>query len=223
MLSIENISQNLIKSDEDNSGEDFVAAAVLVTEGGEAVHAGILIKYNDEYSLFHFSPPLELEILPAGQWYFHKNFNFIKPEEIPSFLAHCKLIKEFANPQYGYYFAGSYFAEGQYFSEIPTPQYMTCVGFCLNVLNGFNLDEQYISFDEWNIGTVEQRYIDRIIERFRRDIPQISIDLLIENIRRITPTEYLASAYIDEIPVKKKKIDRILVNVSHAIYNKTNP
>jgi hypothetical protein len=100
---------------------------------------------------------------------------------------------------------------------------MTSVGFCLNVLNGFNLGDQYISFDEWDIGTVEQRYIDRIIERFKQDIPEISVDLLIENIRRISPTKYLASAYIDKIPVKRDKINRILGDVSLAIYNKTNP
>ena len=222
MLSLQQISNELIKSDLDATEGDFVAAAVSISEGGEAKHAGLVIKYNDDYYLFHFGPKLKFEPLPEGQWYYHKNLNFIKSEEIPSFLAHCKLIDEEANPIYGYYFNGSYFSGGQYFSDIETPQYMTCVGFCLNVLNGFILHSQFIYFNEWKINTVSQRYIDEIIEKFKADIPDIDINMLIEDIRRIAPEEYLAAAYIDNIPVRKTQIDAIIVNVSQAIYNKTN-
>ena len=129
-ISLNQIEKNLIASDSGGSANNFAAAAVQINEAGEATHAGIIIKHQEEYYLFHFNGALALEDTPVGQWYFHKNFIFVKDGITGMFLAHCKNILKGAKPKYGYFFPGSYYDEtGKYFSEINMPEYMTCVGF----------------------------------------------------------------------------------------------
>ena len=225
MIGFNEIEADLVESDTFNPDYDFVAAAIQIDENrGEATHSGLIIKCKEEYLLLHFNGKLELEPLPQGDWYYHKVLTFIKPGIITSFLASCKSIKKNANPRYGYFFPGSlYDADGKYFSHQNMPEYMTCVGFCLNVLNYYVEEDQYIQYSDWGKEGISERFLNDIIEKFKLHIKDISLDKLIEEVRRIAPNEYLASAYIGNHPIRKIEIDKIIDNISDVIYYKAIP
>jgi hypothetical protein len=228
LYTLEEISRNLIQSDnEEELPVNFVAAAVKINnQTGIAYHAGIVIGLRGKYFIFHYtSITVVLGNIPNNGWYFHKGLDFISEEEVESFLVYCKIIKDEANPTYGYFYGGScYNEDGRFFSSNELPEIMTCVGFCLNVILGFIESDEYLKHDEWDIYTVEypDEYFVSFIEQFEELLldTDIDIEILKENLRRITPDEYLASAFIEGIPIAKKQIDKIIPNLRLALKEK---
>lgn len=231
MYTLEEIDKELIQSDNPNLPESFVAAAVKVDNAGIAHHAGLVISTSGKYYLFHYTGEIViLDIVPNGKWYFHKNLSFITNEEVLAFYAHCKIISTKANPSYGYFYSGSYYTEeGQYFSESGIPEFMTCVGFCINVVLGFIESDEYFVYSDWSEDSVKNAHgvFANHIDYFNWFISQpnvqgqnIDIQLFKENLRRINPAEYVASAYLEIIPIRKKAIDEIIANVEAVIEHK---
>jgi hypothetical protein len=225
LISIEDIKDQLIQSDNPILPDNFVAAAVRLSVNGEAVHAGFVIQYNNNSYLVHYYGEVLIENVPNGEWYFHKDLIFIGDLLTGSFFTHCQLIRENANPAYALYYDGSFYKSGKYFSGVVATEYMSCVGFCLSVLKGF-IGEEYLNYSDWGIDTIEsedhKKYLARFITQLKENYPSAEVDLALENARRISPDEYLASAYFDEFPIKRAQIDTIIQQLRAYLISKLN-
>lgn len=221
MYTLKKISQDLIKSDEDPLDSYFVAAAVEINAAGQSRHVGLIIHCEEGYYLFHFDGQnIEIEEEPVG-WYFHKTLDFILPEFCNQFLGHCKKIKEKAKPKFGLFYPGSYYNEnGEYYSESGLEEYMSCVGFCINVIKGFIEADEYFRYEDWTNVDFKKKYIEEFIIEYKKIKPDITEDLIADNIRRITPPEYLASAYLDDLPIRRVEVRQLINNVVQAIKDK---
>lgn len=187
------------RHESDRSG-DFIALANTI-ENLECNHAGFVISYNNELFVFHFTGIIQLG--PVDDDYFHRITPTILPDEVPSFIAHCKHIHKTARPIYGYFYSGeSYTLTGIHTSSTQLGQRMTCVGFCLNVLKGF-LEDDYIIYQDWTEQSHnEPGYLERYCDRHDLDIDNIR-----QSHRRISPIEFLVSAFFADTPITKAQID----------------
>jgi hypothetical protein len=221
-VTLKKIDSNLIKSDSGNLPQNLIAIAVLINEKLEGQHSGLIIGVEGVYYLFHYTgESIELENpVPTGQWYFHKSLDIIPQEESETFLWHCQKIKsDNRDLKYGFMFDGSYYHEGKYFTESNLPEFSTCVGFCINVISGYLYDQKYIEVSDWENEPIQggfQRFFDEALIQ----VPNLDQELYKTHHKRITPAECTASAYIDEIPVRKNAIDAIIENVKISIQNK---
>ncbi|MEI3802734.1 MULTISPECIES: hypothetical protein [unclassified Chitinophaga] len=214
MFTIVKIDEEIVQSENFNSEGDFVAAAVKITKEGEAEHAGIVIYYNKDCFLLHYnSVDVKISGIP-NKWYFHKPLQVIPPIFVASFLSYCRKVVQKANPEYGYVYGGSiYDQHGQFFSEKKIPEVMTCVGFCINVVLGFIEADEYISYSDWTIATLadSDKYIAHYRNEFVKIFPDLDMEELIKNIRRVKPSEFLTSAFLNSnLPIRKIAIDEIL-------------
>lgn len=226
MISKKTIDKQLFTSNSPTLPPNFIAAAVYVNEAGKAYHAGFAIGYNGERQLFHFDTEAEMlsfEPLSDKEWYVHKDFITIPPVLASPFLIHCTKIQKLSAPKWGCFFNGCYFKDGVLFNKENDPFYLTCVGFCLAVLLGFEETDDYISFADWTIeNSVSDEYITDFLAELQKSHPKINIDNLQENIRRIKPDEYLATAYLNETPIRKATIDKIIPNIKSVIKSRRN-
>lgn len=222
-MSIEEIGKNLKHCYDDDIPDNMVGAAMTIDVNGSH-HAAIFLRYNGESKLFHFDGrSVSIEDVSGLEEYYQKQLNFIEPILLPSFFAQCELILEKAQPQFGFFYEGSlYNEEGDFKSPSHSPEYMTCVGFCLNVIKGFLSDEEFLSYDEWDESSLDgvMEYVELFLEKVKATHPSINIDDFKVNLRRITPIEYLSGAFSDEIPVKKSFIDSIAHQVLRLIEEK---
>lgn len=226
-----NIQQELISINANDIPNNIIAAATFINDTGMAEHAGIFVKYNNTPLLLHwFGKDILFEKVDPSidsrhGWYFHKKFVFSLPRTISSFIVHCNEIKEESNPQYGYFYPGSYYdSNGKYYNddeENRHPEYMTCVGFCLNVIKGFIEQEDYIQYRDWTAAnSLDDEYLANTIKIIRAYHPDISVEEISENARRIKPVEYLAAAFSENIPVTKKYTDSIIEEVQQILSTK---
>lgn len=211
----------IIKTFGHSSKNNFAAAAVGLNRHGEAVHAGIIINFNESLSLFHYNGQMVLfEDVPLA-WYFHKDFLFVDDFLVESFLAHCQMANETAHPKYGFVFPYSFYRDKVYFSEDNIPEYMTCVGFCLNVIQGFLLDEKFIDYEGWDIDSIKKEgWAIEFIEKFRINNPQFSEDDIKKYLKRVSPDEYLAASFFNKMPIEKSQIDIIIDDVRSVLKDK---
>jgi len=218
-LSFEEIDKELFKADSIDGASDFVATAVYVNAERGIYHSGLIIVYENTYYLFHYTgSDIEMSDFSKGNFYF-KKLSFISPEEVLAFYAHCLNIQKYANPAYGFFFAGDYYdKEGKYYSESGVAEYMTCVGFCISVITGYIEGDQYYVYEDWNNEGVPEEFFERFIAEVKEQNPALTIDesLYKKHLRRITPTEYTSGAYL-EIPVRKRNIDEILDIVRNVL------
>lgn len=190
----------------DDTGQDFVGIGVL-NEGDIASHSGLIIKYRSTVYEFHYTGRgKEILLTELNYDFYHKILNIVPSFEIPAFLKMAQNIHKFANPKYGCFYSGEFYdADGNHFSNI-TGQFMTCVGFCLNVLKGFLL-EDYLKYDDWDNTTADgflnqPDYFSFFIQRYGLEPEEFSTSL-----RRITPLEILTSAFLNDLPITKSNID----------------
>lgn len=229
MITLEQIDKELFQSDTVKPDKNFVAAAVMVLPNGYAQHSGFVISYNNDYYLFHYTgEKVELEGIPTGQWYFHKKLDFITEDEVLAFYAHCRIIKDKANPKYGFFYAGDYYnKEGKYFSESGIQEYMTCVGFCINVVTGFFENNTYFTYNDWDDTGLKRpnEYFEDFLKKAKEENPDVKIDetLYRRHIRRISPLEYTTSAYLETLPITKSEVDKSKGNVQTILIKRVTP
>lgn len=213
MYKQQEIESELITTKTTLSEDDFVAIAVKIDENGLAVHSGLLIKYRNDASFFHFDSQdvllKEVDLNKADR-VFHKELTIIDKKLIPAFINHCKIIKHTAKPTYGYFYSGSYYENGDYHSDTELPQLMSCVGFCINVITGFLEEKKYIEFSDWkSISPKAEAYFNKFIADFVKTFPEADIEDLKRDFRRIKPSELLSSAYFNSLPIRKIQTDSI--------------
>ena len=218
MISYKYIDDNIISCEADDLPENMIGAAI-VTNPDNTQHAAIFIRYNGDSKLFHFTGRSVMiqDFFNPDEIYFHKILDIVDPVLLPAFLAQCELILEKAQPKFGYFYEGGlYDQNGDFISPSTSPEYMTCVGFCLNVIKGFLSDKEYFNYTDWNSSTLDETYVENFLEHIQHENPSVQIDDFKANLRRIQPSEYLSGAFSPEIPVTKAFIDGIKADVISA-------
>lgn len=202
-----------------NLPENFVSAAVLLDDNNNPTHAGIIVNYQNTAHLLHYTGS-EVLLENVNTICYYNPFSFIKKGLVKSFLAHCSVVRKEARPHYGYFYCGSnYDSEGNFQSPGDMPEYMTCVGFCINVIQGFLEGESFIEYNDWtaegNLGRHEG-YINDFLQKVVSDNPNIDISFFRANLRRIYPVEYFAASYVNSLPVRKASTDIIIPRLNFA-------
>jgi hypothetical protein len=231
VITLEKINRELINIVDDHKlNDNLVGVAVRINRDGVAVHSALIIGVDGDYSLFHFDGDVLFDNpTPTDQWFFCKSLDFVNAEEYSlNFLAHCKTIMKEDTPLYGFLFDGSYYDErGKYFTETGIRNYTTCVGFCIKVISGFMQSyNKYFEFDDWNEDSMEpineqvSEYFQLFFQTLKITSPHITEDDFRKYYKRITPAEYVASAYLSELPIRKQSIDEVIHNVIESIKSK---
>ena len=220
MYSIEIIKPQINNSVLHNLQINFVGAAVKFDDSNETInHSGIVICLEEKLYIFHFDS-IETRLDPLeGKWYFDKKFEFIFPEDVPAFYSYCQRIKEKSSPKYGFNYNGSFFRDnGEYFSNVKDYEFMTCVGFCLNVITGFIESNLYIQYEDWSIPSGERDwYFQEKWENYEDIIPQEERKNIKDKQRRIYPIEFISTSFLNSYPISKDSIDLIKPYVSDSI------
>lgn len=223
MYNINDIQENITKSITHELGGNFVASAAKFNKSEDKFdHTGIVICCEGDLKVFHFDGhKVSLDDVPGDEWYFDKKLEFVKADEVEAFLSFCERIQEKSNPRYGFIYNGSFFKDdGQYFSEVEDHQFMTCVGFCLNVITGYIENNDYLSYDDWTMIPLEQDYYFSRWEDKSAVLTTGEMKELKTQQRRIYPVELLCSAFINSLPIRKSDIETLKPLVKQSVKNK---
>lgn len=224
-------SDNLIDCPSDQLPANFVGAALYV-EGGNPIHALIIIKHEATgvFEMFHYDGGTTVEFIQPGVLapsFCGSLLHIVDEELIPTFITHCRIIKDEAKPRYGYFYnQGSlYDAEGKFISPNDMPEYMSCVGFCINVIQQYLSDESFFKYSDWDETTIgkDEGYIEQWIAKVKKHNPTVDEKLLREGLRRIFPLEYLTGAFSDELPVTKVFTDEESPKLKSIIEQRLKP
>jgi len=204
------IEESIIRTERQGTPATFVGAAVELDKDGDAVHSGIVIFNGNECKLFHFTGR-DVRLVESTDsdwrnrnWYYHKVIDRIDEEEIEAFLSFCRNISKKATPRYAFYYDGhaKYTPTGDYIYTSVKGQYMTCVGFCLNVLHGFIDDGQYLDPSTWPVtDETEQENYEDFLETLRKHDVEFDNNVIKVGFKRISPSEFLSSAFLDMKPI----------------------
>lgn len=192
---------------------NFVAAAVQMGGRNQQIvqHSGIIIKYENEYKVFHFGPQIMFDQV-SSNWHFVKDLVIIDSRLTGSFYNMCLKIKDHDNPGYAMLFDGSFYKpNGDFFGETTLPHYTSCVGFCLSVIKGALLGVDFIQIKDWsvndNFGIDYMGYADDWINKIMGEHPHLDREELAKYIKRITPLEYFTASFSGKVPVEKMFTD----------------
>lgn len=215
--------KTIFQCNTDNLPDNIVGAAVLV-ESSKVQHAGIFVRYNGDSKLFHFtSEDVLLEDFNDKDIYFFREFSFIKPALTPAFLAHCQIVMQEARPKFGYFYVGAeYNEQGKFRSPGDLPEYMTCVGFCLNFLKYFTDGVDIFDIDDYTSSDLKRtdEYIARFLKKVQEENPSLDMDAFRKGLRRIWPAEYFSGTFSISLPVRKAFVDSILDDVTNSLLTK---
>jgi len=213
---LKDLDTSFISAKNADNSKNYVAVALYINSNGEGQHSGLLINFNKELKLFHFTSREVLiedfQDVYEGTWYYYKTLDLIHPDEVETFLHHCEQIAKKSTPKWALVFDGSYFKEGVYFTNSGLKEYTTCVGFCINVVKGFLDGEEYIYVDDWNASSTDSWravYTDRfskMLDKIKAENPNIT-NIEEKFLKRITPIEYSVSAFLINLPIRKTDID----------------
>ncbi|NKI31259.1 hypothetical protein [Croceivirga thetidis] len=204
---------------------DFVAISAAVGKNGRCEHSGLVICFDKQIHYFHFDGRdvlLEEITERTGDYdnlYFKKT-KIIHEADVVSFLGHCQKLKaRGVKPQYGFVFNGSYYDSktGENFLVNAEYDITTCVGFCIKVIRGFLYNnEEYLKLADWELPTFKEaptsliRYMFKYLKKYA-DENGINISDLFKSdeLKRISPSELLSSAFFKNLPIQKNSIDSI--------------
>ena len=160
--------------------------------------------------------------VPKAKWYFHKNADLFKTtaEESSAFLAHCKIILKEASPELGYFFDGSYYKDGKYFSKSNIGEYMTCVGFCVRAIDGYLENKEYFAYTDWTEDKQSLKHFEYFIQKQKLTNPKIDPAQYKKHLRRIKPSDFSASAFITDLPIRKAETDKLVALVEQVFSSK---
>jgi hypothetical protein len=213
------MKSKLVKCSSITTPDNLIGAAVYINPRKQAKHAGIFIRYNGKNKLFHYDGlNVLLEDYDNDQLYVVKEIDFIHSSLIPSIVMHCELVLEKASPLYGYFYMGSMYNEsGDFISEGNMPEYMTCVGFCLNYFKYILKGKDFFNYLDWtSLGLGEKEgFVESFINEVQDKFQNIDINMFQNGIRRINPLEYLTGAFSEKIPVRKEFVDKYAQHVQN--------
>ncbi|RYE27482.1 MAG: hypothetical protein EOP45_01040 [Sphingobacteriaceae bacterium] len=220
MIKSTEIEQSIVNCYASELPDNMIGAAILINSD-QSQHAAIFIRYKGDSQIFHFDgATVIIEDVSGFENYHFKALNFIEPILLPAFFTQCELILEKAQPQFGYFYEGAlYNSNGDFISPSSSPEYMTCVGFCLNVIKGFLSDEDFFQYDDWDEKTLtgKMEYVEDFLKKVKESHPAIKLDDFRVNLRRILPVEYVAGAFSKSLPVTKSFTDSIVMEVQKVL------
>lgn len=222
------IKKHLVKFNESTLPESFVALAVEIDANMRPYHAAILIRLKNVNHLHHYGgAPILEENFNTNNWFIYKIFDTINiddEDEVGAFLLHCKRVNSNSMMTYSFIADGSSYDElGEFVSASGLPELGTCVTYCINTLSTSLIDsDSYLELDDWtdcDVSGVE--YLDNygLASAFSK-YPNLDRGLYNAFRKRITPLEYLCSAFISEHPIRKEHIDEIKDDVRENIVKK---
>lgn len=206
------IKKQLLPSKPDSLPEKFVSAIVKIDRSGTIYHAGIAVGSEEGRHMFHFNSvrliKTELEYINN---YYQREFETIPPYLSDAFYVHCMEAINSSAPEYGKFYNGTYFKDGRVINpDEEAPFRMSCVGFCLGVLNGWDTAENFITHEDWTANDSLTEGELRYEQDCLKDLySYLSDEELLVNIRRIKPSEYLASAYLAPTPISRVSVEPI--------------
>lgn len=206
------IKKHLLPSKPDSLPEKFVSAIVKIDKSGTIHHAGIAVGSEEGRHMFHFdSVRLKKRELEYCDNYYQREFETIPPYLSDAFYVHCMDAMNSSAPEYGKFYNGTYFKDGKVINpDEEAPFRMSCVGFCLGVLNGWDTTDNFIAHEDWtadnSLTEIELRCEQDELKRF---YDYLSEEELLVDIRRIKPSEYLATAYVTPTPISKASVEPI--------------
>lgn len=217
------LENQLVQYNENNLPTAFVSIAVTLDEiSQDPKHAAILIRFRDLDYLFHFpggTPPLIENITgifsPVLFYKVLDNFDTEDDTDVGAFLRHCQRVCDETDITYGFIFDNStYESDGRYLSLSGLPEIASCVGFCVNVLTKFVIDfsSSYFNLDDWDdsgiigrIAAFDSWAQNEVIKKH----PSLDWTLYNAFRKRISPLEYLCSAFCNVYPITKETISKI--------------
>lgn len=217
MLITPEIAEEIVfDSDLPNFDKNFVAIAAHPDKEGVASHCGLVIHHNGESFLFHFDffHGVRLEKLTDVKHLYYLNIlPIINEQEIPAFLAKCELINE-KEPdlEFGFAFTGEFFNESnEIVFKVPDNNITNCVFFCISVISGFIISEQYFQYSDWSADTMAKNWyeVDYLRTRKFRPFKKEDLEEFWDSVRRIPPADYFSSASITSLPIRKNIVDQL--------------
>jgi len=184
--------------------ENMVACAVQLDKQGKAYHSGLVIGFEGEYQLFHYtgtSIDFENSFNDEDPIYC-KKLDIIKDYEVINFLAICEIIENECDPKYGLVFDGSFFKDGVYYTDSGLSFITTCVGFCLFALKSFLLKTNYIHVDDWDADTGKDfriNYIsifDRTLKEIEKEQPELKDQIVKKYVKVLLQANLLRQGFI---------------------------
>ena len=222
------IAEELVKFNEADLPENFVSIAVKI-DNNIPKHAAILIRYKKINYLYHFpgsKPPEVIDNFNEEGWYIYKIWELINCEdenEVGAFLQHCRRVCEKSDITYSYIADGSkHNFKGEFESKSGLPELGTCVGFCVNTLTNTIIDsDSYFNLDDWDDSELDKSIDNWSKEQVKKKHPDLDWTLFNAFKKRITPLEYLCSAFFTrDYPIKKEKINEIVADITRVIQEK---
>jgi hypothetical protein len=212
-LSKSKLKSQLKASEPDLLPDKFVAAAVQIGANGKIHHAAIAIGSEYGKHIFGYnSVRIEQADMEYSRMYYQKSFENIPPHLAEAFYVHCSAAAKISAPKYGYFYNGTYFKDGKLINiDECSPYRMTCVGFCLAILQGWHTEDgAFINYEDWNEDN-SMSEIEAIVElkNLKELYNYLDENELRSGMRRIKPSEYLSSAFLEELPMQKALIEPI--------------
>lgn len=96
---------------------------------------------------------------------------------------------------------------------------MTCVGFCLTVIQSYLTNEEFLFSDDWDHNSYDLdpvRMAFQMLE-LQKHYPHLKPEDLMKAVRRILPIEYFSGAYAEKRPVRKIFIDKLSIDLKKEI------
>lgn len=221
------IYDRLIRFNEETLPENFVAIACSIDGNNTPIHAAILIRYQSTNYLHHFpgtqAALVQDNFTDTNPIYVYKMLREFEDEEdqIGPVLEYCRFLCEKSDITYSMVADGSkYDAKADFASASGLPELGTCVGFCVSSLASILQDsDTYFVLDDWPASTVVEGHplnqygIKLATARF----PNLDWEKYDAFKKRITPLEYLCSAFLKDHPILKNEVDAILDETQEKI------
>jgi hypothetical protein len=212
-------SYNLDISVGDDLPLTFIAASVEVNENGYLYHAGIAIGCEHGKHLFHYDGSnLRFDLLEFP-WHLQHTIDLVPEYLAEAFYVHCYEATLETAPEYGFFYEGTYFKDGKaVLKNEANPYRMSCVGFCLALLKGWDKElTDYMEYKDWKAdNTLKKEDIDAEMEELKYFYPKLTEEELLQEVRRIKPSEYLAASYFKTYPVRKAQTDTLAVGLKEV-------
>lgn len=217
-INVNNIEPQIFQINDCNPEEDFIAIGIELNDVGDGIHSGLFISLNGELTLYHFDGLVKVDDASnIHEWFFIKKLDIFEGEDdfIINFKAHCELICEEADPEFGFLFDGSYYDSlGRYFTEHEIKDVTTCVGFCIKIIKGYLYDHNdYIDLTDWDINSLDEfklkysNFYDEQLKKLELQYPERMDEIKNNYFKRILPSELTSSGFYTALPIKKADID----------------
>lgn len=209
---------------EEELPEFFISVGVLVNSSKEPIHAGIILKFDENTYLCHYPYKDEKPILEKydnNKYFFNliNCFGISSNDEIEYIYNWLRIICKKSSLTYGHIISeSSYSTLGTFEDSLDLGEVGTCVSFCLYILNHLAIDENkvYLDINDWDdseINEEEDEIYRNILKLMNQNFDE---EKYLQNRKRIKPLDLYTASFSDDLP-----IDKLFVDIHRDfVYNK---